>query len=978
MSSAPVHEENLKGLLRQQATTKQQIRVVSLQLEDSALCVRVARETLVESEQHFAAMSSQLTYLEGTSVAPVPSHQTPPAEAAGPSTPAVDTTVTVDLSLPDDLGLRDPASPAYTRARILQAKLAASTNDSAPSRADTDTTVPDQQPVPHTETNNDGGTIDTSGVLDNSASEHDLREALARQQRDYSLMAARTACADALDLLTSATADFELAKLEHTISQEEHLFYETRLAGLQRSLDTLQSDYTEQHRPARQVASSAPATPAQDAAGTSTPVQPIRPDQTSVSRQSPIQFLFPSDTPTDQATASNTTTTMMDSSGAALQFTNGRCPHFKPPSSAPLFHGDVQHYGEDKKFFETMRNTLILANLWMAIQFHPLPPFMWTLTAACYATLASTAATHRVKQLVTKHRPEDSMVGNPQSLWNAMKSMINPLASNPTLLANMEDDYFSTKMTTTTNPFLDLQHFVDTLDAKATELDNLHIDGWEPTNSQLCTLLRRNIPPALNTAGLSLHVRFTDFEASYATLLQLASEYNANNGLQTLDGSAKALTAGAASKPEKSGRTPSKASLTKPSHGPSCNFHGHRKPDGYSGPGPWYTPGHNRSDCKAETTSKTNGDPRKSKKKAPGPKACHKCGDYGHLKRDCPANTTQAEANTDRQKAAALLAKAEATVSGVGAKAMAAAASPTPSSAQSSQRESLPKGYQWQAMPTSAALTAAALLASASGAQGSTLTTGDVFAPGPQFGFPPIDNNNYYCDGYNIDPSVGYSDESSTTAPLDYVVPAGWPYTTQTDGVAFYHGTTSNLTGNGTADSGANWGVVPHDQVLASNDFFPWFQHFPKVQIPNDVYFGNSSSGKVATWIMDGLVGQYRKVVYKDGTSGVIIVGPFLPTVGATHFLIAVRQLVRLYPGSQMIQDDTGMRLRFQDSRIVELHDTGHGLYDLPLHHLHADQPRPSIKETADPFSPTPAWRKTNTPCAFKAARLNFFPYNQY
>lgn len=105
MSSAPVHEENLKGLLRQQATTKQQIRVVSLQLEDSALCVRVARETLVESEQHFAAMSSQLTYLEGTSVAPVPSHQTPPAEAAGPSTPAVDTTVTVDLSLPDDLGL---------------------------------------------------------------------------------------------------------------------------------------------------------------------------------------------------------------------------------------------------------------------------------------------------------------------------------------------------------------------------------------------------------------------------------------------------------------------------------------------------------------------------------------------------------------------------------------------------------------------------------------------------------------------------------------------------------------------------------------------------------------------------------------------------------------------------------------------------------------------------------------------------------
>ena len=60
-----------------------------------------------------------------------------------------------------------------------------------------------------------------------------------------------------------------------------------------------------------------------------------------------------------------------------------------------------------------------------------------------------------------------------------------------------------------------------------------------------------------------------------------------------------------------------------------------------------------------------------------------------------------------------------------------------------------------------------------------------------------------------------------------------------------------------------------------------------------------------------------------------------------------------------MIQDDTGMRLRFQDSRIVELHDTGHGLYDLPLHHLHADQPRPSIKETADPFSPTPAWRKT-------------------
>ena len=108
-----MHKENLKGLLRQQATTKQQIRVVSLQLEDSALSLRAACEALVESEQHFAAMSSQLTYLEGTSVAPVPSHQPPPAEAAGSSTPAVDTAVAVDLSSPDDLGLRDPASPAF-------------------------------------------------------------------------------------------------------------------------------------------------------------------------------------------------------------------------------------------------------------------------------------------------------------------------------------------------------------------------------------------------------------------------------------------------------------------------------------------------------------------------------------------------------------------------------------------------------------------------------------------------------------------------------------------------------------------------------------------------------------------------------------------------------------------------------------------------------------------------------------------------
>lgn len=107
------YKENLKGLLRQQAITKQQMRVVSLQLEDSALSLRAACEALVESEQHFAAMSSQLTYLEGTSVAPVPSHQPPPAEAAGSSTPAVDTAVAVDLSSPDDLGLRNSASPAF-------------------------------------------------------------------------------------------------------------------------------------------------------------------------------------------------------------------------------------------------------------------------------------------------------------------------------------------------------------------------------------------------------------------------------------------------------------------------------------------------------------------------------------------------------------------------------------------------------------------------------------------------------------------------------------------------------------------------------------------------------------------------------------------------------------------------------------------------------------------------------------------------
>lgn len=415
--------------------------------------------------------------------------------------------------------------------------------------------------------------------------------------------------------------------------------------------------------------------------------------------------------------------------------------------------------------------------------------------------------------------------------------------------------------------------------------------------------------------------------------MQLASEYNANNGISTFDtAGATALSAGASG--GKASKFPSKAVPVKPKSGSYCDWQGHPKPDtGYSGNGVWYTPGHRGSECKGEKKSKKNGDPRKSKK-VPGPKSCHNCGSFQHLKADCPT--------TKLKKAEALIAKSSQ-------KATAAAATPQQPPTTASPPGKLPAGFQWQAMPVkAAALVAAGLLTPATESEGAS-PFDDVYAPGVTFVTTavPEDDSLIVVDSpdTNVDPTV------PTTLNFDFVGTLP-PHTTA--GFSLFHADTAQ-SGSGTFDSGANWGVVPSALVLQHDNFFPWFDHFPQQPwhpLPTDVYFGNSSRGSVETWLMGGLVGQYRTVQYTDGTSGVRIYGPFLPTQGATHFLQSIRQHVNLYKGSRTVQDADGMRIQYNDGKTVELLDNGHGLYDLPKIDMTPDGTSPAISKATTP----PPW----------------------
>ena len=969
----------LEDLLGQRVKLNRTIASVQTKLSSASEDATVAQATCAGAEQELTAVLSELAHLkEGKQVAPA-SITNLSTVAVEEEEASVETALETSGGAPastdnnDSTVLSSPATSADEGSRPTRVRnqVVAFAQDAAASQSDKERRAEPSQrgddaqgsddsvsPVDgHEDGNDDDDSVDADedGNEDSVDGEEDGNEdgpdgnesdsdsITAEQEHEVDLAVAVVAVEEARDERDLAVENFESCTDKVTVLTEKLAFYNITLTTITQSIDQCKALILRPLSPQRPTsATAAPATGSRTTTTTATAATRSRPTSTPISESTPrpaapITFndVLPAPSPIEHnnsTSESDNTFSLHDASGAELMFTNGKEPHFKTPTSVPGFYGDVQHFEEDQLYFDLMRNTLILANLWISIQFHPLPPYMWALTAACFATLASSAKSHKAKQLVLKHRPAGAMSGNPKALWDDFQDMVDPLDCNPTLLQSLKDTYMAQKMTTTDNPYFDLENFQDNLEQKATKISNLTKEGWQPTNEMQCTLLRRNLPPTLNMVGLSLHVKFLDFDTSYKTLLQLASEYNANNGISTFDtAGAKALSAGASSGARAS-KFPSRAVAVKPSSGSFCDWQGHPKPDaGYSGTGPWFTPGHKRTECKGEKKSKTNGDPRKSKK-APGPKACHNCGSFQHLKSDCPTGKLK--------KAQALIAKSKQPKQ----QATAAAATPQqPTPSVATPPGSLPAGFQWQAMPVkAAALVAAGLLTSATGAEGAS-PFDDVYAPGVTFVTTTVPDVGPLTAVDTIDTS----DSPTVPTTLNFDFTATLP-ANATAGFSLYHSDAVN-TGSGTFDSGANWGVVPIDVVLQNDNFFPWFDHFPRTQIPTDVFFGNSSSGSVETWLMGGLVGQYRTVKYTDGTTGVRIYGPFLPTKGATHFLQSIRQHVKLYKGSRTVQDEHGMRIQYSDGKTVDLLDNGHGLYDLPK--IDQDGTMPAISQAATPSS---------------------------
>ena len=532
----------------------------------------------------------------------------------------------------------------------------------------------------------------------------------------------------------------------------------------------------------------------------------------------------------------------------------------------------------------------------MAVQIG-LPAYMWQLTAACYAALATAAVGHQANQLVDKYRPGNSH-GDPKALWKAFEELSDPTQSQPLLVQELKDLLREVKLVPTGNPHLDLEQFASAISAQTKKINNVSGElHWSLSASDITRLYRNNIPKEINQPGITMLIDFKDPNKCMKQMLHLAAEYNATHGISM----AKSLLA--AGTPHAHGHAAQ--SDQKPSHlkGKSaCDYAGHSKPKGWVGT--YWCQGHNRADCAKEAADKANGDP-KGGHHNPGPKQCFGCGKYGHVSAQCPTHRgkftyskkdskggqrptgdskwkSYNKQRKDLRDTKAALATAEGKLSSlkpVPAAAAAAAApvvAPAPAPASAQQHVTLPAAPKGMSYFLGAAIVALSMPTSAA--------------------------------------------QTAMDTSVTYMVPPPASCFATYDGTDVYNGS------DGFADTGATFSVLPLARYQEDpSRYIDWTLHDPLFIPPQELSYGNGTKDKILF-----VVGEYRW--FKDVKTGDWIerlFGPELVCAGAVYHLISPRDHVRLHPGSALLLDADGMRMIYADGTAV-VYTENNGMFEVP------------------------------------------------
>lgn len=230
------------------------------------------------------------------------------------------------------------------------------------------------------------------------------------------------------------------------------------------------------------------------------------------------------------STLSNTIVLENDEGDYKIELENGKVPRYTTPGALPVFTGSVTTYAADRQFFIVARNMLQVCGLWMAVQIG-LPAYMWQLTAACYAALATAAVGHQANQLVDKYRPGNSH-GDPKALWKAFEQLSDPTQSQPLLVQELKDILRESKLVPTGNPYQDLEQFAAAISAQTKLINDVSGEmRWSLSESDITRLYRKNIPKEINQPGITMLIDFSASTKCMQQMMHLAAEYNATHGI---------------------------------------------------------------------------------------------------------------------------------------------------------------------------------------------------------------------------------------------------------------------------------------------------------------------------------------------------------------------------------------------------------------------------------------------------------------